>query len=246
MTQAVETMLRFSAGDNAEARRLAEKAAGLDPGYALAWAILGTTYWYEARIVFAEGAEEPLITKAEECAEKALALDDTDTWTLALNSAVLLSRARHDEAVAAARRGIERNPGSAELRAFAGFCLLPAGEPEQALRMFRDAIRLDPLHPIWYLPVMARAHDAAGEPEKATEIAGQALAREPNNFPTLLHLTSLHARAGRDAEAREAAASVLRLVPNFTVGLTRKWLQTRDEAVAATFAEGLRKAGLPE
>ncbi len=224
MTQAVETMLRFGAGDNAEARRLAEKAVGLDPGYALAWAILGATYWYEARIVFAEGTEEPLIAKAEECAEKALALDDTDTWTLALNSAVLLSRARHDEAVAAARRGIERNPGSAHLRAFAGFCLLPAGEPKQALRMFRDAIRLDPLHPIWYLPVMARAHDAAGEPDKATEIAGQALAREPNNFPTLLHLTSLHARAGRDAEAREAAASVLRLVPNFTVGLTRKWL----------------------
>ncbi len=112
--------------------------------------------------------------------------------------------------------------------------------------MFHDAIRLNPLHQIWYLPVMARAHDAMAEPVKAIEIAGRALAREPNNVPALLHLASLHARAGRDAEAREAAASVLRLVPNFTVGLTRKWLQTRDESFAATFAEGLRKAGLPE
>ncbi len=246
MTQAVETMLRFGAGDNVEARRLAERAAGLDSGYALAWAILGFTHWYESRIAFAEGADEPLIAKAEECAAKALALDDTDSWTVGLQSTVLLARGRHDEAVATARRGIERNPGSAELRAFAGFCLLAAGEPEQALKMFGDAIRLDPLHPIWYLPVMARAHDAAGEPDKAAELAMQALAREPSNFPSLLHLASLHARAGRDAEAREAAASVLRLVPNFTVGLTRKWLQTRDETFAAAYAEGLRQAGLPD
>jgi len=246
MTQAVETFLRYGAADNAEARKLAERAAGLDSGYALAWAILGLTYWYEARIAFAEGAEEPLIAKAEECAQKALALDDAGPWTLALNSFVLLSRGRHDEAVASARCGIERNPGSADIRAFAGFCLLLAGEPEEALRMLHDAIRLNPLHQNWYLPVMARAHDAMGEPEKAIELAGQAIAREPNNFPALLHLASLYARAGRDEDARESATSVRRLVPNFTVALAGKWLKTRDETFAAAFAEGLRKAGLPE
>jgi len=246
MIQAVETILRFSAGDNAEARKLAERAAGIDPGYAMAWAVVGTTYWYEARIAFAEGEEERLIAKAEECAVKALALDDTDSWTLVLNSAVFLSRGRHDEAVASARRGIERHPGSAQLRSFLGFCLLPAGQPEEALKLFDDAIRLDPLHPTWYLPVMARAHDAAGDPEKAIELAEESLAREHNNFPALLHLTSLYARAGRDAEARDAATDVLRLAPNFTVALAGKWLQTRDETFAAIFAEGLRKAGLPK
>ena len=111
--------------------------------------------------------------------------------------------------------------------------------------MFHDAIRLNPLHQIWYLPVMARAHDAMAEPEKAIEIAGRALAHEPNNFPALLHLASLYARADRDAEAREAAASVLSLVPGFTVELGRMWLQTRDAAFATVFAEGLIKAGLP-
>ncbi len=111
--------------------------------------------------------------------------------------------------------------------------------------MFHDAIRLNPLHQSWYLPVMARAHDAMAEPEKAIEIAGRALAHEPNNFPALLHLASLYARADRDAEAREAAASVLSLVPGFTVELGRMWLQTRDAAFATVFAEGLIKAGLP-
>ncbi|MDH3236239.1 MAG: hypothetical protein OEQ29_22175 [Alphaproteobacteria bacterium] len=78
------------------------------------------------------------------------------------------------------------------------------------------------------------------------ELAEQALASEHNNLRALLHLTSLHARAGRDAGAREAATDVLRLAPNFTVALAGKWRQTRDETFAAVFAEGLRKADLPE
>lgn len=241
MVRAVELWQRFGARDLAEALSLAEKAAGLDPDYALAWAIRGMVCWAQART----GGGDEQLAEAEEYAAKSLALDDTDTWTLALNGSVLLSRGRHDEAVATTRQAVERHPGDADVWAFMGFCLLPAGEPEKALQAFADAIRLNPLYPIWYLPTMARARDAMGEPEKAIELAERVLARDPDNFPALLHLASLYARAGRDPEAREAAASVLRRTPGFKVGFTAKWLMTRDEAFAATFAEGLTKAGLP-
>jgi adenylate cyclase len=241
MVRAVELWQRFGARDIAEALSLSKKAASLDPDYALAWAMRGMVCWAGART---GGGDEPL-AEAEEYAAKALALDDTDSWTLGLNSVVLLSRGRQDEAVAMIRRAVERNPGNADVWAFLGFCLLPAGQPEEALRAFDDAIRLNPLYPIWYLPAMARARDAAGKPGKAIELAEQILARDADYFPALLHLASLYARAGRDEDAREAAASVLRLTPGFKVGFTAKWLMTRDEAFAATFAEGLTKAGLP-
>ncbi|MDH3737988.1 MAG: tetratricopeptide repeat protein, partial [Alphaproteobacteria bacterium] len=244
-TAAVEALLKYSAQGNAEARALAEAACRADPEYALAWAILGISHWYEARIAPSANTNSELAA-AEECAQRAQALDPNNPWTIGLHTWVLLSQRRYDDAVEAARTGVTFNPGSADCRAYLGFALTSAGEMAEAIEYYRQAIRLNPLHPIWYLPTMARTLDALGQPDQAREAVEATLARDPDNFPARLHAASLLARAGQDDAARAAVSEVLRLVPFFTLDRAGDWLLNRDEDFVAAYVGGLRKAGLPE
>jgi len=47
VTHAVESFLYFTPAENAQARQLCEKAIALDPSYAVAYALMGFTYWLE-------------------------------------------------------------------------------------------------------------------------------------------------------------------------------------------------------
>jgi TolB-like protein/Tfp pilus assembly protein PilF len=244
-TAAVEALLKYSAQGNAEARELAEAARQADPDYALAWAILGISHWYETRL--APGANSgAALDKAEECAQRAHALDPNNPWTIGLRTWVMLSHRRFDDAVETARAGVIFNPGSADCRAYLGFALTSAGDPAEGIEHYRQAIRLNPLHPIWYLPTMARTLDMMGQSDAALDALEAALARDPDNFPARLQAVTLLARSGKTDAARDAVSEVLRLVPYFSLGRVRDWLLNRDEDFVATFIDGLRQAGLPE
>ena len=59
----------------------------------------------------------------------------------------------------------------------------------------------------------------------------------------------LAAALGRDKEAKEAVAQLLKLYPGFTVQTLLSWHWTDDPTFNAQYqrlAEGLRKAGVPE
>ena len=56
-------------------------------------------------------------------------------------------------------------------------------------------------------------------------------------------LASAFAHLGRDAEAREAAARLLEVDPDFTI---TAWIARGGQSNSKLMIEGLRKAGLPE
>jgi adenylate cyclase len=56
-------------------------------------------------------------------------------------------------------------------------------------------------------------------------------------------LASALAHLGRDAEAREAAAHLLEVDPDFTISA---WIARGGQRNSKLMLEGLRKAGLPE
>jgi len=56
-------------------------------------------------------------------------------------------------------------------------------------------------------------------------------------------VVALFAPLGRYEEAREAAARLLELDPNFTISA---WIARGRQSDAKLLIEGLRKAGLPE
>jgi adenylate cyclase len=57
------------------------------------------------------------------------------------------------------------------------------------------------------------------------------------------YLASAFAHLGRDAEARESAARMLEVDPDFTIGA---WIARGGQSNSKLLIEGLRKVGLPE
>ena len=84
-----------------------------------------------------------------------------------------------------------------------------------------------------------------GRTDEAISIARSAIERDPDILYGHAQLTIILADTGQDAEARRAAAEVLRINPKFSV---EAWSEGRsqDSEVAAREADALRKAGLPE
>ncbi len=243
--QAVDFFQKFNPADSARARELAEKAVSLDPDYATAWALLGFSHWYSARGAFSGEAREE-ISRAAALEEKALALDASDVWALGLSILVQLSLRNFERSVATGKRAISLYPGSAHFRAWYGFALLHSGEVQASIPMLKDAMRLNPQHPLWYHIVLARALDCAGHSEGALEEIAAILVRQPNYFPAHLHRTVILSREGRLDEAKEAVADLNRTNPNFRLAHVPDFLIMRNQEYVDAFAEALRQAGLPE
>ena len=77
--------------------------------------------------------------------------------------------------------------------------------------------------------------------DEAVVAAKKALRKNPLYLGAYRCLAAALAHLGREAEAREAAAGLLQLDPNFHIS---EWAAGRWHSQA--FVDGLRKAGLPE
>jgi adenylate cyclase len=79
--------------------------------------------------------------------------------------------------------------------------------------------------------------------EEAVVAGKKALRQNPSHSGIHRCLASAFAHLGRDAEAREAAAQLLEVDPDFTIS---SWIARGGQTNSKLLIEGLRKAGLPE
>jgi hypothetical protein len=116
------------------------------------------------------------------------------------------------------------------------------------------ALRLSPFEPslVGYSHVWAGvAEFYLGREEAAYERMRQAAdaGASPSRFGALMWLASLDAMGGRQAQAAQHVAAVMQLDPGWTIS---KWRPitalTHPRLIAGRerFAEGMKKAGLPE
>ena len=106
----------------------------------------------------------------------------------------------------------------------------------------RQATRLNPLHPLWYWTMLARALHFSGEHEEAIG----AYERYPTpGAPTFAYLAACHARLDRAGEARHFVAKVLAARPDFSSSAWVAALPFRREEDRGRLLEELRAAGLP-
>ena len=94
-TRASELFMRFNTYNYLEARVLADKSTKLDPDYAYAWEALGFTYFWDGRLGYTEETEAKFV-RANEFGERAMALDDTVSWSIGLSALVAGPLNRHD------------------------------------------------------------------------------------------------------------------------------------------------------
>ena len=149
-------------------------------------------------------------------------------------------RAEYERATHELDRGLELQPNSPDLLMLYVENLPMLGNPQKGVELAERAIRLNPNYPAWYLYGLHRVYYFAGKFEKALAAARQA---QGLSGPLL---AAIYGQLGRNAEAAEGAANVLKLDPN--------WSAERDISDTGAFArqaeldlylDGIRKAGLP-
>lgn len=228
--------------DNATARTLLEKAVQLDPTGARYFADLAMAHLHESWWGWSDSQDRSLQI-AEDLAHRGVALDDADYWTHWVLADVLRAKSDFSGAQAAYERAYALNPNDADLLADFGRLHIYLGRADESIRRIEKAVRLNPLHPDWYLIALGLAHFFTGNYQMIIDLVHKA--RQAN--PGLLRLrAAAHIMLDQRDQADLARSEVMRLEPWFTIATLRKGLPFRDPALGEPFFAALRKAGLPE
>ncbi len=237
---------RYNPEDNLRARGWYEKAVALDPDYLSAWQNIGWTYFIEGRSFLAAEARDRAFAKALELADKVLEMDSSYYGSYFLRAGVYSRLGRHEEAVANGRKAYEMEPNSTATAAMLAAELNYAGNPEEAIVLFRKAMRLSPYYRPWYLDGLGLAYHLTGQADKAIECFKVSAARDPKAVYPHLRLAMIFAEQGREDEMRAEAAEVIRLNPKFSVAAWTKVHTFKSPDVGDYRMTLMIKAGLPE
>jgi adenylate cyclase len=242
LMQGREYRLKGNRESLALARRMAQEAIALDPMYAEAYVLLGTTYYLE---VF-QGTNRPkeLIAKATELTQKALSLNDSLADAHSALGVLYWWSGRYEEGIAEAERGVELNPNSGQVYFNLGFILRMAGKPKEAIPVIQKALRLEPMAPDPYVRQLALDYFQAGDCKEALAACDKGLKRQPDNLISRVIMTAVYGACGREAEARKEATEVLRINPKFTVESCMRKTPYKNPSDRERVSQGLRKAGL--
>ena len=226
----------------AEAVRLFEQAIAIDPGYAMAHALLASMRCDQWRND--PGDSTSALDEAYALAKRAVDLDDGDSTCHSLLAHVCLNRRSFELALQHSRRAVELNPNNAWNRADLGLVLSYVGEPEEALACFRQAKEIDPyLDPPWYWRQAGQTYMTLRRFEDALAMFQHIPQR---TFRIASYMAACYARLGDSARARTLASECVQQQPGFSIRQRMSKEPYRHSADAEFLAESLRLAGLPE
>ena len=242
--QAVASLARQTKEGTAMGRKLAEEAIALDPGYPRPYVALAQTYMLDILLGTTDSPEKST-AKATQLIKKAIVLDDSEPDAHSVLGYLYTMMGQHDKAIAEAEQAVSLNPNAVHNLSRLSFVLLNAGRPEEAISVLKNARRLSPFGPT-QAPFLhlTMAYRLTGQYNEAIETAKAALVHVPNNTFIYVQLAATYIMMGREEEARNAAAEVLKINPKFSLEQHSKTLYFKNQADAGRTIEALRKAGL--
>ncbi|MCG6533321.1 MAG: tetratricopeptide repeat protein [Syntrophales bacterium LBB04] len=241
--QARESLVRMNKESNAQAKKLIEEAIRLDPGYAMAYAFLAISYFYDV-IWGASQSPGESIARGIEMAQKSISLDNKISFPHGALSQLYCVKNDYDRAVSEAEIGVALEPNSALSYNFLGHALAYSSRYSEAISAFEKAIRLDPIPPYATLTGLAISLMMVDRYEEAVAIFKKVLQKVPDNLLCQLGLTATYSIMGRDADARAQAKEVLRIDPNFSMDRYSKRPPHKNKGYWNRYMDALRKAGL--
>ena len=237
----------------ATAPGLCDRALQIDPRNVLA---LSISAWMIIVPVLGAQSDDPIAAKrrADELASRALAIDPNFDFAHVVKAWVLTTQNRQEEAIAEAERGLALNPSSLDAYMVLGQANNLLCRPDRSIAFVDKAINLSPHDLLLGLAYELKAesffimHQDASTIEWIRRMTGHLV----DPYSALL-LASASALSGQQAEAGDAIKAYLadsqtksRTISQFqkqqlAMENNPKWLAYNER-----FAEGLRKAGLPE
>ncbi len=136
----------------AQARQMWEKALELDPHYAMAYALLSSTYFIEWFYTLRQ--DQQTLEQAFALAQKAVSLDDSLPLAHRTLGLVYLMQKQHEQALTEAQRAVALNPNEADSYVSLGLTFAYGGRPQQAIEVWQKAMRLNPHYSTLYPNVL--------------------------------------------------------------------------------------------
>ena len=238
-----EQSSRFNKDGNALGRQLFEQAIALDPNYAMAYWRLSATHLMDL-ILGSTKSPKGSLKQAEELVQKALALDGALAEAHALLGRVYLAKRQYEQAIAEGERAIAIDPNSPIAQYALAFSLTRVGKYEEAIALYKKAMRSDPIPSPSLLTMLGNAYIVAGRYEDGISTLKKVLRRSPDNLVAHVGLAIGYSSSGRDEEARNEAIEILRIDPKFSLEHFGKRLMYKDQADTDRVVGALRKAGL--
>ena len=234
----------FNKENLALARQLLEEAIALDPEYAIAYSTLARVIANSAILGAYKDSQEAL-QRAMGLAQKGVAIGESFAVShLALGFLYIMVNRDYEKAIAECELAISLEPGAAEAYTQLATFLFWACRPEEAIPIFKKALRLSPIPGSRCLQNMGMAYRMAGRYEEAIATLKQLIQREPNQLLSHISLAATYMEAGKEDEARAEAVEVLRIDPNFSSDRFIKILPYKNQAELDRYLDALRKAGL--
>jgi TolB-like protein/Tfp pilus assembly protein PilF len=247
---------RTNIEENNVARRMIEEAIAMCPENPMGYLELGWVYYSDYWMGNTKSPRETL-EKGIELGQKVVAMDDSIADAHALLCALYLLKREYEKAGAEGERAMALNPGSPAVLHINGNLRIWTRRPEEAIPLFRKAIRLNPFGPSYLYRDFGMALEECcrlapqsilntGRFEEAVSALKKAIQIAPDDIYAHILLAVTYFVMGREKEARAEAAEVLRINPKFSAekhvktlpysGITQSEI---DEAI-----NNFRKAGL--
>jgi len=243
--KAIEQFRRFSPEGNVQARKLSKKAIELDSDYLGGYIVLGWSYLFAVRVGWSKSPRDDL-ERAEELANKCLALNDSDPQAQLMLGYICLARRQHYKAIQHGQNAIALAPSVADSHALLADFLLFAGRSEEAIGEITKAMRLAPFYPAFYLWTLGHAYYSTGRFEEAIKAFEEHLKREPNLVISTVWMAVIYSAWGREAQARAKAEEASQKWSWYSLKHFRKMLPYKDSTEVERILSFARKAGIPE
>jgi adenylate cyclase len=220
------------------------QAIALDPGYALAKALLAVNHLLRQ---LQGWGEADTMEKGMALAREAIADDPNDPSVLRAAGLVLGFWGEYDRALTVLEKAARLNVNSSQVLNSLGWVMVYAcTEPDRAIVHFERAMRLSPRDPemCMMLNGIALAHLFAGRAHQALSAAQKGVDDSPQFGSVHRMKIAALVDLGRLQEAKTAATTFLTLDSTFTI--TTRLPKFRDPAFQKKYYDALRAAGLPE
>ena len=235
---------RRSKEEIAEARRLFERAAELDPTFGPAFQGIAAVAFYG----FLSGISEHNTEVGLRAARKAVELDDQDAMAHTQLGHVYMMAGDAEAAIAEQEIAIQLNPSLAVAYYYLSRAKAYSGQAGEAIQYAQSAIRLSP-HDTnigAFYGSLSFAYLSLKQYEKAVEWGRKAVRSPVINWGAHAFLTSALAHRGQNEEAQQALKGLKQRQPGVTATFVREHLSVLNTEYMDHLIDGLRKAGLPE